>query len=51
MMQTIADILQVLTLGAVAVLGVLLLITVFRLRKMKKAQQELVVVIEEGRGL
>jgi len=50
-MQTIADILQVLTLGAVAVLGVLLFIIVLKLKKMKKAQEELIVTIEEGRGL
>jgi hypothetical protein len=50
-MQTIADMLQILTLGAVAVLGVLLLVTILRLFKMKKTSEQLATTIEEGTGL
>ncbi|MHA2026437.1 MAG: hypothetical protein ACW98U_11100 [Candidatus Thorarchaeota archaeon] len=51
MMQAIVDMLQILTLGAIAVLGVLLLVTVLRLKKMRKTRAELVVTIEEGNEL
>lgn len=50
-MQSIADMLQILTLTAVAVLGVLLLITVLRLLKTKRTRENLVATIEEGAGL
>lgn len=48
MMQFIVDMLQIVTLWATITLGVLLLITMIRLRKVRKMNERLIMQIEEG---
>jgi hypothetical protein len=47
-MQFIVDMLQIVTLAATISLSVLLLITMLRLRKVRKMNERLIMQIEEG---
>jgi len=49
MMQFIVDMLQIVALWATITLGVLLLITMIQLRKVRKMNERLIMQIEEGR--
>lgn len=51
MMQTIVDMLQILAVGATALLVVMLLVTLLRLRKIWTTTDRLVRQIEEGKEL
>ncbi len=48
-MQSIVDMLQIVAVGATALLSVLLLVTLIRLRKVRKRTEQLITQIEEGR--
>lgn len=50
-MQTIVDMLQILAVGATALLVVMLLVTLLRLRKIWTTTDRLVRQIEEGKEL
>jgi len=50
-MQSIVDMLQIAALSATALLGILLLITLLRLRKVKTTTRKLRIEIEEGHDI
>ncbi len=50
-MQFIVDMLQIVALGATALLSILLLITLLRFRRVRKQTEQLIIQIEEGTEL